>query len=247
MGEENSLVLEVRHVSAGYWNAGFLPGQRSYQEVIHDVDFVVRYGEILGLVGESGTGKTTLSRVILGLVNPKEGEVIHYTRRPQIIFQDPASALNPAYSAEWAVEEPLRIFGKYDAAERKRRVHEMLERVELPRECWSARPSELSGGQKQRVCIAAALIQRPRFLIADEPVSALDVTIQAQILKLLKQLRDDLDLSFLFISHDLNVVYRLCDRVLVMKEGRVVEQGTIREVYFHPKEEYTRHLLDAAV
>ena len=164
------------------------------------MDFVIRHGEILGLVGESGTGKTTLSRVILGLLKPEEGEVIHYTKRPQIIFQDPASALNPAYSAEWAVEEPLRIFGKYDAAERKRRVHEMLERVELPRECWNSIPAELSGGQKQRVCIAAALIQRPRFLIADEPVSALDVTIQAQILKLLKQLRDDLDLSFLFIS-----------------------------------------------
>ena len=247
MNENCELVLEVRHVSAGYREAGRLPGQRIYHEVIHDVDFTVRHGEILGLVGESGTGKTTLSRVILGLVKPERGEVIHYTKRPQIVFQDPASALNPAYSSEWAVEEPLRIFGKYDAAERKRRVHEMLERVELPRECWDARPAELSGGQKQRVCIAAALIQRPRFLIADEPVSALDVTIQAQILKLLKQLRDDLDLSYLFISHDLNVVYHLCDRVLVMKEGRVVEQGDISEVYFHPKEEYTRRLLDAAV
>lgn len=245
MSEE--LVLEVRHVSAGYWDTGFLPGSRKYHEVIHDVDFSVHHGEILGLVGESGTGKTTLSRVILGLIKPVEGEVVHYTKRPQIIFQDPAGALNPAYSAEWAVEEPLRVFGKYDVAERKRRVHEMLERVELPRECWDARPSELSGGQKQRVCIAAALIQRPRFLIADEPVSALDVTIQAQILKLLKQLRNDLDLSFLFISHDLNVVYHLCDSVLVMKNGRVVEQGDINTVYFHPKEEYTRHLLEAAV
>ena len=247
MSENNELVLEVRHVRAGYREAGRIPGKRIYHEVIHDVDFTVRHGEILGLVGESGTGKTTLSRVILGLVKPEQGEVIHYTRRPQIIFQDPASALNPAYPAEWAVEEPLRIFGKYDAAERKRRVHEMLERVELPRECWDALPSELSGGQKQRVCIAAALIQRPRFLIADEPVSALDVTIQAQILKLLKQLRDDLDLSYLFISHDLNVVYNLCDRVLVMKDGRVVEQGDIEEVYRHPKEEYTRRLLEAAV
>ena len=243
----DDLVLEVRHVSAGYWEAGLLPGNRKYHEVIHDVDFLVRHGEILGLVGESGTGKTTLSRTILGLVKPAKGEVIHHTKRPQIIFQDPAGALNPAYSAEWAVEEPLRIFGKYDASERKRRVHEMLERVELPRECWDAKPAELSGGQKQRVCIAAALIQRPRFLIADEPVSALDVTIQAQILKLLRQLRDDLDLSYLFISHDLNVVYHLCDRVLVMKDGRVVEQGEINEVYFHPKEEYTRHLLEAAI
>lgn len=247
MSESSELVLEVRHVSAGYREAGLLPGNRPYREVIHDVDFVIRHGEILGLVGESGTGKTTLSRVILGLLKPEQGEVIHHTKRPQIIFQDPASALNPAYSAEWAVEEPLRIFGKYDAAERKRRVHEMLERVELPRECWNSIPAELSGGQKQRVCIAAALIQRPRFLIADEPVSALDVTIQAQILKLLKQLRDDLDLSFLFISHDLNVVYLLCDRVMVMKEGRIVEQGTVRDVFDHPREEYTRHLLEASV
>ena len=126
-------------------------------------------------------------------------------------------------------------------------VHEMLERVELPREVWASRPSELSGGQCQRVSIAIALIQRPHFIIADEPVSALDVTIQAQILKLLKHLRDDLDLSYLFISHDLNVVYQLCDRVLVMKEGRIVEQGDVDEVYDHPKEEYTRRLLAAAM
>ena len=244
---QNQLVLEVRHVSGGYRDGGFLSGKDQYQEVLHDVDFVVRHGEILGLVGESGTGKTTLTRMILGLLEPEQGEIVHYTKRPQIIFQDPYSSLNPAYSVEWSVEEPLRIFGKYDASERKRRVHEMLERVELPREFWSAKPDELSGGQRQRVCIAVALIQRPRFLIADEPVSALDVTIQAQILKLLRQLRDDLDLSYLFISHDLNVVYQLCDRVLVMKQGRIVEQGTVDEVYDHPREEYTRRLLEAGL
>ena len=226
---QNQLVLEVRHVSGGYRDGGFLSGKDQYQEVLHDVDFVVRHGEILGLVGESGTGKTTLTRMILGLLEPEQGEIVHYTERPQIIFQDPYSSLKPAYSVEWAVED------------------EMLERVELPREFWSAKPDELSGGQRQRVCIAVALIQRPRFLIADEPVSALDVTIQAQILKLLRQLRDDLDLSYLFISHDLNVVYQLCDRVLVMKQGRIVEQGTVDEVYDHPREEYTRRLLEAGL
>lgn len=243
MSERN--VLSLRNVTSGYREGGLLR-RGTYQEVLHDVTFDVRHGEILGLVGESGTGKSTLARTILGMVKPDRGEVIHYTRRPQMIFQDPYSSLNPAYPVSWILEEPLRIYGKYGPGERKRRVREMLERVELPAECLDARPSELSGGQRQRVSIAAALIQRPRFLIADEPVSALDVTIQAQILKLLKTLRDELDLSYLFISHDLNVVYQLCDRVLVMQRGRIVEQGTVAEIFDHPKEAYTRQLLEAA-
>ena len=243
MNEE--LVLSVSHVSAGYQEGGRFRG-RSYHEVIHDVTFDVRHGEILGLVGESGTGKSTLSRAILGMLRPDEGSITHYTKRPQMIFQNPYSSLNPAYTVEWILEEPLRIYGKYDRPERKRRVREMLSLVELPEEVLAARPAELSGGQRQRVSIAAALIQRPKFLIADEPVSALDVTIQAQVLKLLRQLRDELDLSYLFISHDLNVVYQLCDRVLVMKQGRIVEQGTVAEIFDHPKEDYTKQLLAAA-
>ena len=243
MNEE--LVLEVRHVSGGYRSGGLF-GRGNYKEVLHDVDFNVHYGEILGLVGESGTGKSTLAKMILGLVQPEQGEIIHHTPRPQIVFQDPYSSLNPAYTVEWSIEEPLRIYGKYSAAERKQRVLDMLHRVELPEECLKARPDELSGGQRQRVSIAAALIRRPRFILLDEPVSALDVTIQAQILKLLRDLREELDLSYLFISHDLNVVYQLCDRVLVMKKGRIVEQGTIDEVFDHPKEDYTKKLLAAA-
>lgn len=243
MSEE--LVLSLRHVTSGYREGGLLR-RGTYQEVLHDVTFDVRHGEILGLVGESGTGKSTLARTILGMVKPDRGEVIHYTKRPQMIFQDPYSSLNPAYPVSWILEEPLRIYGKYGPEERRRRVRDILDRVELPAECLAAKPSELSGGQRQRVSIAAALIQRPRFLIADEPVSALDVTIQAQILKLLKTLRDELDLSYLFISHDLNVVYQLCDRVLVMKRGRIVEQGTVAEIFDHPRETYTRQLLSAA-
>ena len=243
MSEE--LVLSLRHVTSGYREGGLLR-RGTYQEVLHDVTFDVRHGEILGLVGESGTGKSTLARTILGMVKPDRGEVIHYTKRPQMIFQDPYSSLNPAYPVSWILEEPLRIYGKDGRSERRRRVRDILDRVELPAECLAAKPSELSGGQRQRVSIAAALIQRPRFLIADEPVSALDVTIQAQILKLLKTLRDELDLSYLFISHDLNVVYQLCDRVLVMKRGRIVEQGTVAEIFDHPREAYTRQLLSAA-
>ena len=239
------LVLSVSQVSGGYHEGGrFRKG--TYHEVLHDVPFDVRHGEILGLVGESGTGKSTLSRAILGMIKPDQGSITHYTKRPQMIFQDPYSSLNPAYTVGWIMEEPLRIYGKYDGPERKRRVREMLSRVELPEEVLTARPAELSGGQRQRVSIATALIQRPRFLIADEPVSALDVTIQAQILKLLKNLRDELDLSYLFISHDLNVVYQLCDRVLVMKRGRIVEQGTVSKIFDHPKEDYTKQLLAAA-
>ena len=224
---EQELVLSVRHVTSGYRDRGLFR-RGPYQEVLRDVTFDVRHGEILGLVGESGTGKSTLARTILGIVKPDQGQVIHYTKRPQMIFQDPYSALNPAYSVEWTLEEPLRVYGKYDAPERKRRVREMLDRVGLPEECLAAKPAELSGGQRQRVSIAAALI------------------IQAQILDLLRTLRRELDLSYLFISHDLNVVYQLCDRVLVMKEGRIVEQGTVDDIFDHPKDDYTRQLLAAA-
>ena len=238
-------VLEVRDLNVWYRPSGTVRRKKLVQ-VLHDVSFDLYRGEILGVVGESGSGKSTLAKTILGMVPDYTGTYTHYTKRPQMVFQDPASSLNPGRTVGWILEEPLRIYGKYDEAERVRRVKDIIARVELPAECYDMYPRELSGGQRQRVCIGMALIQRPGLIIADEAVSALDVTIQAQILKLIHKLRRELGISYIFISHDLNVVYQLCDRAIVMKDGRIVEQGDVEELYENPKEEYTRALLEAA-
>ena len=238
-------VLEVRDLNVWYRPSGTIRRKKMVQ-VLHDVSFDLYRGEILGVVGESGSGKSTLAKTILGMVPDYTGTYTHYTKRPQMVFQDPSSSLNPGRTVGWILEEPLRIYGKYDEAERVRRVKDIIDRVELPAECYDMYPRELSGGQRQRVCIGMALIQRPGLIIADEAVSALDVTIQAQILKLIHKLRQELGISYIFISHDLNVVYQLCDRAIVMKDGRIVEQGNVEELYENPKEEYTRALLEAA-
>jgi len=234
-------MIEVRDLSKVY-RSGMLGRER--KKALDNVSFTLDNGETLGIIGESGCGKSTLSKAILGM-QPYTGEITHFTKRPQMVFQDPYGSLNPAKTVGWIVEEPLRAFGKYDAPERKRRVMDMLERVGLGAEYADRRPRELSGGQRQRVGIAVALIQRPRFIIADEPVSALDVTIQAQILDLLLELHRDLSLSYLFISHDLNVIYQICDRVMVMKNGRVIESGAVETVFDFPREDYTKKLLAA--
>ena len=238
-------VLEVRDLNVWYRPSGTIRRKKMVQ-VLYDVSFDLYRGEILGVVGESGSGKSTLAKTILGMVPDYTGTYTHYTKRPQMVFQDPSSSLNPGRTVGWILEEPLRIYGKYDEPERIRRVKDIIDRVELPAECYDMYPRELSGGQRQRVCIGMALIQRPGLIIADEAVSALDVTIQAQILKLIHKLRKELGISYIFISHDLNVVYQLCDRTLVMKDGRIVEQGDVEEVYENPREEYTRALLAAA-
>ncbi len=239
-------VLEVEHLTVEYVDKPLFGKATSFQ-ALTDVSLYIDHGEIVGLVGESGCGKSTLSKAVLGMLPQARisGEIRHYTKRPQMVFQDPYGSLNPARTIGWILEEPLRIYGKYDAPERKRRVLDMMDRVGLDRELIGQKPSKLSGGMKQRVSIATALIQRPRFIIADEPVSALDVSIQGQILELLLQLRDELDLSYLFITHDLNVCYSICDRVIVMYRGRVVEEGPVERVYNEPQHEYTKKLLEA--
>ncbi len=237
-------VLEVNNLNVWYRGGSGLRRQRT--QILHDISFTLYRGEILGLVGESGSGKSTLARAILGMERDTAGTVRHYTKRPQMIFQDPAGSLNPSFTVAQALAEPLRIYGKYDKAGIERRVRDIMALVGLDEEYYGRYPHELSGGQKQRVCIGTAMIQKPGLIIADEAVSALDVTIQAQILHLIARLRQEFGISYLFISHDLNVVYEICDRCLVMKDGRIVEQGTVDKVYDHPQADYTKQLLKAA-
>lgn len=223
---KNKPVLEIRNLHVFYplERGGISLFKKQKKEIIHDVSFQIREGETVGLVGGSGCGKSTLCKAVLGLNKMISGEILHATQYPQMVFQDPYGSLNPAKKIGWILEEPLRIQGRLSREERRKKALSMLERVGLSKEYAKRRPSELSGGQRQRVCIALALILESRLIIADEPVSALDVTIQAQILDLLKELKEEFGLSFLFISHDMAVVRELCDRILRMEEGRITEE-----------------------
>lgn len=247
MQEEN--ILEARNLNV------FYPGQRKSifqkpekEQALFDVSFDMREGEVLGLCGESGCGKSTLARTIVGINTDYTGDLNKRFESVQMVFQDPYGSLNPARSIGWILEEALRVDPKrtWTKEERKKRVLTVLEQVELPADFIGRKPSELSGGQRQRVSIGLALMQSPKLLIADEPVSALDVTIQVQVLQLLQNLHKNLGLSILFISHDLRVVYQICDHVLIMKEGRIVESGIPKEMYKRPKHPYTEELLVAA-
>ena len=237
----SELIFEAKHLSSWYGRG------KSRKQVLNDVSLSLKEGEVMGIVGESGSGKSTLAKCILGLVTDIEGELAVNTVRPQMVFQDPYGSLNPAKTVGWILEEPLRAMGVRDPEERRRRVREMMELVCLSEEHYDRKASQLSGGQRQRVAIAGALIQGSKLIVLDEPVSALDVTLQAQILQLLVDLKEKLGLSYLFISHDLAVVYQICDRVAVIYRGEIVEEGDVDTVYDHPKHDYTRKLLEASV
>lgn len=223
-GEYGEEILKVSRLQISFKEASFW-GKDTKKEVIADVSFSLHRGETLGLVGASGSGKSTITKAVAGLIPAEAGcvERKEGIRRPQMVFQDPYGSLNPAKTIGWILEEPLKIHGKIEKKERKRLVIEALKGVELNEDHAKRYVRELSGGQRQRAAIALALINRPDIVVLDEPVSALDVMIQEQILQLLDRLKKEHGMSYLFISHDKDVVSRFCDRVLVLKDGTVRE------------------------
>lgn len=214
---ENKSILEVKDVNIYYMEKpDTMFARKQKHTIIKNFNLDIKEGEIVGIVGRSGIGKTSLCKSILGLHKDYEGEIIHHSKMPQMVFQDTYSSLNPAKKIGWILEEPLRIQKQSVVDERKAQVKEMLEKVGMGEEFSDRYPDELSGGQRQRVSIALALMLKSRFIIADEPVSALDVTTQTQILELLLQLQKEFKLSILFISHDINVVNKVCDRIITI-------------------------------
>ena len=252
-------ILRVEHLTKVFEVRG-AKGKDKTLTAVDDVSFGIRKGTTTALVGESGSGKSTVANIILNLIDPTSGKVFHdgvdlstlgpkelfaLRRIMQPVFQNPYGSLDPMYSIFRVVEEPLRVHGIGAAKERQARVAELLDMVSLPRSVMRRYPHELSGGQRQRVAIARALALKPQIVVLDEAVSALDVLVQAQILRLLSDLQAELELTYLFITHDLAVVRQIADDVVVMEHGRIVESGAADELFANPRQDYTRELIRA--
>lgn len=255
-------ILKVKNLKTYFpINKGLFGKPKDFVKAVDDVTFDVYPGETLGLVGESGCGKTTLGRTILRLVNPTDGE-IHFKgqavhdmsqrelrdmrKHVQIIFQDPYSSLNPRIPIGEAIMEPMKVHRIHESDKaRKERVVQLLERVNMQADHYNRYPHEFSGGQRQRICVARALALNPEFIICDESVSALDVSVQAQVLNLLNELRNEFNFTYIFISHDLSVVKFMSDRMVVMNEGKIEEIGNADDIYTNPQTEYTQKLINA--
>ena len=254
-------LLEVRNLKKYYSvKSGFLNKDRRSVKAVDCINLSVKQGEILGIVGESGCGKSTLGRSILRLIEPTSGEVIFEgtnicglkkeemrlkRREMQIVFQDPGASLNPRLTVGEIIGEPLEVFHICEGKEKEERIYKLMDLVGINRAYINRFPHEFSGGQRQRLGIARALAVNPKLIICDEPVSALDVSIRAQVLNLIKELKDKLNLTYIFISHDLSVVHHICDRVAVMYLGRVVEIADKKQIYENPVHPYTKALLSA--
>jgi peptide/nickel transport system ATP-binding protein len=250
-------LLEVQNLTKHFKVRGGFLGSKAYVQAVDGVSLSLRAGETLGLVGESGCGKTTTGRMLVGLIEPTAGSIRFegrdITRRRsrkdrqdiQIIFQDPYSSLNPRHTVGKIVAMPMVVNGIVPPGGVRRRVQELLELVGLNPEHYNRFPHEFSGGQRQRIGVARALALRPKVIVADEPVSALDVSIQAQVINLLRDLQREMDLAFVFIAHDLSIVRHFCERVGVMYLGKLVEVGNREQIYGAPAHPYTRALLSA--